>query len=102
VEHHGGYFSFGPIKMEPKPATLGGPPIWIGGRAEAALKRAAHHGDGWMPYVLTPKRIADGLEFIAREATKVGRKLESFEPRSTRSSRSANPTRRPSRLPGNS
>ena len=78
VEHRGRYFSFGPIKMEPKPATPGGPPIWIGGRAEAALKRAAHHGDGWMPYVLTPRRIADGLEFIAREATKAGRKIESF------------------------
>ena len=64
--------------MEPKPATPGGPPIWIGGRAEAALKRAALHGDGWMPYVLTPKRIADGLEFIAREANRAGRKIESF------------------------
>lgn len=78
VEHRGRYFSFGGIKMEPKPATPGGPPIWVGGRAEAALKRAAHHGDGWMPYVLTPKRIADGLEFIAREAAKAGRKIESF------------------------
>jgi alkanesulfonate monooxygenase SsuD/methylene tetrahydromethanopterin reductase-like flavin-dependent oxidoreductase (luciferase family) len=78
VEHRGRYFSFGPIKMEPKPATPGGPPIWVGGRAEAALKRAAHYGDGWMPYVLTPKRIADGLEFIAREAAKAGRKIDCF------------------------
>jgi len=78
VEHRGRYFSFGAVKMEPKPATPGGPPIWIGGRAEAALKRAAHYGDGWMPYVLTPKRIAEGLEFIAREAGKIGRKIENF------------------------
>lgn len=78
VEHRGRYFSFGAVKMEPKPATPGGPPIWVGGRAEAALKRAALYGDGWMPYVLTPKRIADGLEFIAREADKAGRKIEQF------------------------
>src|SRR5271156_6071569 len=78
VEYHGKYFSFGKITMLPKPRTPGGPPIWVGGRAEAALKRAARYGDGWMPYVGTPKRIADGLEFIAREADKAGRKIDHF------------------------
>ncbi|HVA79368.1 MAG TPA: LLM class flavin-dependent oxidoreductase [Candidatus Binataceae bacterium] len=78
VEHRGKYFSFGAIRMEPKPATPGGPPIWVGGRAEAALRRAALHGDGWMPYVVTPKRVSEGLEFIAREAERAGRKIERF------------------------
>lgn len=78
VEHRGKYFSFGAIKMEPKPATPGGPPIWVGGRAEAALKRAALFGDGWMPYVVTPKRVSDGLEVIAREAEHAGRKITNF------------------------
>jgi probable F420-dependent oxidoreductase len=78
VEYRGKYFSFGKITMAPKPRTPGGPPIWIGGRAEAALKRAARLGDGWMPYVVTPKRVADGLESIAREAEKAGRRFERF------------------------
>ena len=78
VEYRGKYFSFGKITMLPKPATPGGPPIWVGGRAEGALKRAARLGDGWMPYVVTPKRVADGLDFIAREADKVGRKIDRF------------------------
>jgi probable F420-dependent oxidoreductase len=78
VEYHGKYFSFGKITMAPKPRTPGGPPIWIGGRAEAALKRAARLGDGWMPYVVTPKRVADGLDFIAREADAAGRKFNHF------------------------
>src|SRR5271166_7099434 len=78
VEHHGKYFSFGKITMAPKPRTPGGPPVWVGGRAEPALKRAARLGDGWMPYVVTPKRVADGLEFIAREADGVGRKFQHF------------------------
>jgi len=78
VEYHGKYFSFGKITMLPKPRTPGGPPVWVGGRAEAALKRAARLGDGWMPYVVTPKRVAEGLDFIAREAEKAGRKLERF------------------------
>ncbi|MGA7871888.1 MAG: LLM class flavin-dependent oxidoreductase, partial [Candidatus Binatus sp.] len=46
--------------------------------AEAALRRAARLGDGWMPYVVTPKRVGEGLEFIAREAAKAGRKFEHF------------------------
>ncbi|HUY26475.1 MAG TPA: LLM class flavin-dependent oxidoreductase [Candidatus Binataceae bacterium] len=78
VEHRGKYFSFGAIRMEPKPATPGGPPIFVGGRAEAALRRAALCGDGWMPYVITPKRVSEGLEFIARETQRAGRKLERF------------------------
>jgi alkanesulfonate monooxygenase SsuD/methylene tetrahydromethanopterin reductase-like flavin-dependent oxidoreductase (luciferase family) len=78
VVHQGKYFSFGEIRMEPKPATPNGPPIWVGGRAEGALKRAARLADGWVPYVVTPKRYADGLEFIAREAERVGRRIEQF------------------------
>jgi alkanesulfonate monooxygenase SsuD/methylene tetrahydromethanopterin reductase-like flavin-dependent oxidoreductase (luciferase family) len=78
VEHRDKYFSFGPITIEPKPLTPGGPPIWVGGRAEAALKRAALYGDGWMPYVVTAKRVSEGLDFIAREAERAGRKFTSF------------------------
>ncbi|MGH7924173.1 MAG: LLM class flavin-dependent oxidoreductase [Candidatus Binatus sp.] len=78
VEFRGKYFSFAKITMLPKPRTPGGPPVWVGGRAEAALKRAARLGDGWMPYVVTPKRVGEGLEFIAREAEKAGRKFEHF------------------------
>lgn len=78
VEYHGQYFSFGPVTMLPKPATPGGPPIWIGGKSPAAIRRAARLGDGWMPYVITPERYAEGLESIAREADRAGRRLESF------------------------
>ncbi len=78
VEHRGKYFNFGKITMLPKPATPGGPPIWIGGRSNAALRRAARLGDGWMPYVITAQRFADGLEFIAREAEIVQRNFTSF------------------------
>src|ERR1700689_907412 len=78
VEPRGKYFSFGEISMQPKPRTPGGPPVWIGGRAEGPLKRAARFGDGWMPYVVTPKRFADGLDFIGKEAEHAGRRLKSF------------------------
>jgi alkanesulfonate monooxygenase SsuD/methylene tetrahydromethanopterin reductase-like flavin-dependent oxidoreductase (luciferase family) len=78
VEHRGKYFSFGEITMQPRPATPGGPPIWVGGRAEGPLKRAARFGDGWMPYVVTAKRYADGIDLIGKEVERIGRKLTTF------------------------
>jgi alkanesulfonate monooxygenase SsuD/methylene tetrahydromethanopterin reductase-like flavin-dependent oxidoreductase (luciferase family) len=78
VEHRGKYFSFGPITMAPRPATPGGPPIWVGGRRKAALLRAARLGDGWIPYAVTPARYAEGLQFIAQEAERNRRKFERF------------------------
>ena len=32
---------------EPRPFQAGGPPIWVGGTSDAALRRAAEYGDGW-------------------------------------------------------
>ncbi len=78
VTHRGRYYSFEDVAVEPHPATVGGPPIWIGGRAEAAQRRAARLGDGWVPYVITAKRYAEGLDFIGREAERAGRRLERF------------------------
>lgn len=78
VEHRGKYFSFGPITMAPKPATAGGPPIWVGGRSRAALARAARLGDGWIPYAVAPTRYAEGLQFIAREAERTRREFKHF------------------------
>jgi len=92
VEYRGKYFSFGKITMLPKPVTPGGPPIWVGGRAEGALKRAARLGDGWMPYVVTPKRVADGLDFIAREAERLAARIDRFGTRGPSVSWTLGPT----------
>lgn len=35
--------------MMPRPAQLGGPPLWFGGNSDRALRRIAEVGDGWMP-----------------------------------------------------
>ncbi len=78
VEHHGRYFDFPSLELKPKPLSPGGPPIWLGGRAEAALRRAALVGQGWIPYVITPQRYARGLEQIAQFASDGGRHLDNF------------------------
>jgi alkanesulfonate monooxygenase SsuD/methylene tetrahydromethanopterin reductase-like flavin-dependent oxidoreductase (luciferase family) len=62
-------------RMLPKPLQPGGPPIFGGGRSPAALGRLA---DGWISYVVTPERYAEGLAQIARAAEAAGRVLASF------------------------
>jgi probable F420-dependent oxidoreductase len=44
VEHHGRFFSFGPVLMEPVPPRI---PVLVGGISEAALRRAARIADGY-------------------------------------------------------
>jgi probable F420-dependent oxidoreductase len=42
------------VAMEPKPVQKPFPPIWFGGRAEAALRRAVELGDGYIGAGSTP------------------------------------------------
>jgi probable F420-dependent oxidoreductase len=36
--------------QRPRPAQPNGPPIWVGGNARRAIRRAVERGDGWMPF----------------------------------------------------
>ena len=49
------------------------PPIYVGGRGEAALRRAARHGDMWLPMWLTPDRMAERSQQLAELAELEGR-----------------------------
>jgi len=43
----GEFYNFKDVLFGPKPAQPGGPPIWVGGSSEAAIRRIALLGDGW-------------------------------------------------------
>jgi probable F420-dependent oxidoreductase len=58
----GRFFAFDGISITPGPTRPGGPPLWVGGRSEAAIRRAATAGDGWMPIWISPERLAQGRE----------------------------------------
>jgi probable F420-dependent oxidoreductase len=74
----GRFTQFENVSIDPKPVQKGGPPIWIGGRSDAALARAGRQGDGWVSYVVTPERYAQSLEKIGAAAQAAGRSLDGF------------------------
>ena len=67
------------VKIDPAPARPGGPPIVIAGRKEPAMRRAALLGDGWMPYLYSPRRYASSVERIRQIADEAGRDLRLFD-----------------------
>lgn len=79
ASYQGKYFQFSEVAMQPKPVQVGGPPIIIGGRSEAALRRAARLGDGYMPYLFTPSQFAASLDKIRTYAAAAGRQLDRFQ-----------------------
>lgn len=79
ASYHGTYFQFTEVAMMPKPVQVGGPPIIIGGRSDAALRRAARLGDGYMPYLFTPEQFTTGLDKVQTYAAEAGRQLDRFQ-----------------------
>jgi probable F420-dependent oxidoreductase len=77
VEHHGEFFDFGRLQMSPAP---GAPiPIYIGGASEAALRRAARLGDGWIGAGNPPDEIPGILDRLSALRREVGRDQLPFE-----------------------
>jgi alkanesulfonate monooxygenase SsuD/methylene tetrahydromethanopterin reductase-like flavin-dependent oxidoreductase (luciferase family) len=48
VDHHGDHFTVNGLGAGIRPKRPDGPPIWVGGKAPAAVRRAARHGDAWI------------------------------------------------------
>ncbi len=75
----GRLFSFSDIAIEPGPARPGGPPLWVGGRSQAAIRRAGRLGDGWMPIWVSPERFQAGWSEVRRTAAEAGRDADALE-----------------------
>ena len=79
ISHHGRFYEMDDVKIHPAPAQMPGPPIVVAGRKEPAMRRAARLGDGWMPYLYSPRRYAASVGTIRTEAERIGRDLSDFE-----------------------
>ena len=78
ITHDGRYYAMDDVRIHPAPVQRGGPPIVVAGRSAAAMRRAATLGDGWFPYLYSPRRYAASVETVRAAATEQGRSLASF------------------------
>ncbi len=76
-EYDGEIFQLQSVKMSPTPTEP--IPILIGGHGEAALKRAAERGDGWMHAGGDPDELIRCLERLRELRTMLGRENDPFE-----------------------
>ncbi|MDR8407179.1 TIGR03619 family F420-dependent LLM class oxidoreductase [Nonomuraea sp. 3-1Str] len=73
VSFQGTHFAFHDVRLAPKPAQRGGPPIWLaGGGSDATLRRVAGLADGWLPYPPDHQTYADEWTSILRTAAAHG------------------------------
>lgn len=80
VTYTGRYTTLDNFTLKPMPIQKPRPPIWISGRKDAAMKRAARYGDGWLPYMYTPEQLADSIAKIKKYGTDLGRDMSDFQP----------------------
>jgi probable F420-dependent oxidoreductase len=79
ISHNGRFYPMADVRIHPRPDQTGGPPIIVAGRKEPAMRRAALLGDGWMPYLYSPRRYGSSVARIREMADEAGRDLPSFE-----------------------
>jgi probable F420-dependent oxidoreductase len=76
VTFDGEFFHLDRVTVLPKPCQQPFP-LWIGGNSEAAMKRAGHLGDGWIPSFITPRQFAAGVKTTQEFAAAVRREIPS-------------------------
>jgi probable F420-dependent oxidoreductase len=70
VEHHGEFFDFGPLRMDPAPSQP--VPIWCGGISKPALRRATTLCDGFIGEGARPLDVALAWATTVREPRAAG------------------------------
>jgi probable F420-dependent oxidoreductase len=75
VDYAGAHVRFSRAYNHPRPATAGGPPIWIGGKGGPRLLRlVARHASGWnVVWKATPEWHAERAAALRRTAEQEGR-----------------------------
>jgi probable F420-dependent oxidoreductase len=76
VEHHGEFYDFASLQMQPSPERR--PQVWIGGESAAAMQRAARHR-GWIGVHYEEAEALSRLAEITRLRRAFGRTNEPFE-----------------------
>ncbi len=76
VTFEGEFFSIRDAQIVPAPTSP--IPITIGGRSEAAVRRAGRFGDGWLGIWVSPARFGSVVDQVAEYAGAAGRDASGF------------------------
>ena len=79
VSFKGRHYQLEDVTLNPPPVQQPHPPIWVAGRRDAAMRRAARFGDGWLPYFYSPQRYQDSVEKITGLVAEEGRDISRFQ-----------------------
>jgi probable F420-dependent oxidoreductase len=79
VTFSGRHFQLTDAMINPPPVQKPNPPVWVSGRRDAAMVRAAKFGDGWMPYFYDAPRYRDSVQKIKGFAAAAGRDISGFQ-----------------------
>jgi probable F420-dependent oxidoreductase len=77
VEFHGEFFDFNRLQVSPAPTEP--VPIYVGGHADAALRRAARLSDGWTSAMIKIKDLREIVHRLGELREEYGRAAEPFE-----------------------
>jgi probable F420-dependent oxidoreductase len=79
VHHTGRFYRLDDVTLSPPPVQRPHPPIWVSGRRDGAMRRAARFGDGWLPYFYSPAQYRESVTRITAVAEEAGRDLARFQ-----------------------
>jgi probable F420-dependent oxidoreductase len=78
VDFAGEFYKTSGARHFPKVTAANRMPIWVGGNAPAAIKRAAKLGDGFLPAARTAAELRADCDLLRRELEHLGRDSEAF------------------------
>ena len=74
VDFEGKYFSLKGATISPRPKQQ--PlPLWLGGASEAAIKRTARYGTGWLAPLQSPEEAGMTVRAIQQESERIGQPI---------------------------
>jgi len=74
ADFEGEHFSLKGASINPRPKQQ--PlPLWLGGSSQAAVRRTARYGNGWLAPLQSPEEAGETVRAIKEECTRIGRPI---------------------------
>jgi alkanesulfonate monooxygenase SsuD/methylene tetrahydromethanopterin reductase-like flavin-dependent oxidoreductase (luciferase family) len=67
------------VTLDPRPVQQPHPPVWVGGRSRAAVRRAARYADGYLPYLTKVLHYRASIADLREQAATIGRDPDSIQ-----------------------